>query len=185
MAHPTMSRRIAGVEGLLELLDAGRLSHDGEPVDLLTHGLQCAALLERSHPDDLGLQVAGLVHDIGTLLAPGRPDVHAVVGADALRPVLGDRVAGLVEGHDRAKRYLVTVDAHYRERLSRRSRETLRAQGGLMDPRERAAFLDRRDAEMLIALRRADDAAKQPGARVPGLDHWTLALFAVAASAPA
>ena len=30
----------------------------------LDHGLQCAALLERSNPDDLELQVAGLIHDL-------------------------------------------------------------------------------------------------------------------------
>ena len=30
----------------------------------LDHGLQCAALLEVSDPDDLELQVAGLIHDL-------------------------------------------------------------------------------------------------------------------------
>jgi predicted HD phosphohydrolase len=186
MAHTpslTVARRIAGVDGLLEALDAGRLAHDGEAVDLLTHGLQCAAHLERARPEDLGLQIAGLVHDIGTVLAPDRPADHAPLGADTVRPLLGDRIAALVGGHEAAKRYLVTVDARYRDRLSPRSRETLRLQGGLMDPDERAAFLARPDADALVALRRADDAAKVPGAPVPGLDHWTLALYAVAATA--
>ena len=177
--------RIAGVDGLLELLDAGRLEHAGEPVDLLTHGLQCAAHLERHAPDDLELQVAGLVHDLGTVLDPSTPVAHAVAGARAVRPLLGDRVAALVEGHEQAKRYLVTVDLGYRDRLSPRSREILRPQGGLMDPDERAAFLARADAEDLVRLREADDAAKEPGARVPGIDHWTLALYAVAATARA
>ena len=178
------ARRIAGVSGLLELLDAGRLVTDGEPVDRLTHGLQCAAILERVAPDDLGLQVAGLVHDIGTVLAPERPLDHAAAGADALRPVLGTRVADLVAGHDEAKRYLVTIDASYRECLSERGRATLRLQGGLMDPEERAAFLARRDADDLVTLRRADDAARRPARPVPGIDHWTLALYAIAATAP-
>lgn len=181
----TTARRIAAVDGLLEALDAGRLEHGGEPVDLLDHGLQCAAHLERVAPDDLGLQVAGLVHDLGTVLCPGRPDVHARLGADTVRPLLGARIADLVAGHVTAKRYLVTTDARYRDRLSPRSRETLRLQGGLMDPEERAEFLRHPDADALVALRRADDAAKVPGARVPGLDHWTLALYAVAATARA
>jgi predicted HD phosphohydrolase len=140
-------------------------------------------VLERSAPDDLELQVAGLVHDVGTILEPGRAASHAATGAAAVRPLLGRRVATLVEGHELAKRYLVTVDARYRNRLSARSRETLRDQGGLMDPEERAAFLARPDADALIALRRADDQAKVPGARVHAIDHWTLALYAVAATA--
>jgi len=179
------SRRIAGVDGLLELLDAARLEHDGEVVDLLTHGLQCAAVLERSAPDDLELQIAGLVHDLGTVIEPARPATHATTGATAIRPLLGARVAALVEGHEDAKRYLVTVDAGYRDRLSPRSRATLRSQGGLLDPEGRARFLARPEADALVALRRADDAAKDPTARVPGLDHWTLALYAVAATASA
>lgn len=179
----TTARRIAGISGLLEVLDAARLEHAGEPVDLLTHGLQCAARLERTAPDDLGLQVAGLVHDLGAVVDPGRPECHARLGGDAVREVLGDRIADLVAGHDAAKRYLVTTDAHYRERLSPRSRETLRLQGGLMDPDERARFLAHPDADALVLLRWADDVAKVPGAPVPGLDHWTLALYAVAAAA--
>ena len=161
------------------------LEHDGELVDVLTHGLQCAAVLERSAPDDLELQVAGLVHDLGTVLEPARPATHAVTGATAIRPLLGARVAALVHGHEDVKRYLVTVDAGYRERLSPRSRATLRSQGGLLDPEGRAAFLARPDADALVALRRADDAAKDPDVRVPGLEHWTLALDAVAATATA
>jgi len=177
------ARRIAGVDGLLELLDAARNERDGEPVDLLAHGLQCAAVLERTVPDDLELQVAGLVHDLGTVLCPGRPSEHACAGATALAPLLGARVATLVAGHDLAKRYLVTVDAAYRDRLTPRSLATLRAQGGLLDPEERAAFLNRPDADALVALRHADDAAKDPERTPAGLDHWTLALYAVAATA--
>ncbi len=181
-SHPT-ARRIAGVDGLLELLDAARNEHDGEPVDLLAHGLQCAAVLERTVPDDLELQVAGLVHDLGTVLRPGRPAEHADAGAVAVGPLLGARVAALVAGHELAKRYLVTVDAAYRDHLTPRSLATLRVQGGLLDPEERAAFLARPDADALVALRRADDTAKDPDRAAPGLDHWTLALYAVAATA--
>ena len=177
------TRRIAGVDGLLELLDAARHETDGEAVDLLTHGLQCAAALEHAVPGDLELQVAGLVHDLGTVLEPDRPATHATTGGAVLRPLLGHRVADLVAGHEEAKRYLVTVDAHYRGCLSPRSVATLRDQGGLLDPEERAAFLARPECEGLVALRRADDAAKDPEVCVPGLDHWTLALYAVAATA--
>ena len=51
------------------------------PVSQLDHALQTAALLERSHPDDDELAVAGLVHDIGHLLPGGTDEAHADDGA--------------------------------------------------------------------------------------------------------
>jgi predicted HD phosphohydrolase len=161
---------------ILAVLEAGAATTDDEPVDVLAHSLQTAAILERVAPADPELQVAGLVHDLGTVLAPGRPQDHAAVGAAAVAALLGARIAGLVARHDQAKRYLVTVDPRYRHRLSPRSLETLRVQGGLLDPEERKALLASPDLEACLTLRRADDAAKAPGARVPGLGHWRQAL---------
>jgi predicted HD phosphohydrolase len=164
------------VDELFACLAAAHREFDGETVDLLAHGLQCATLLADAAPDDPELQIAGLVHDLGTIVAPGLPSRHARIGADAIRPLLGDRVAALVGGHDQAKRYLVTTEATYRDRLSARSIATLRSQGGLLDPTERAAFEDRVDFDPLLALRRADDAAKDIGRRVPPLEHWRAAV---------
>jgi predicted HD phosphohydrolase len=160
------------VDALFGCLAAAEREFDGETVDLLAHGLQCAALLAETAPQDAELQVAGLVHDLGTVVAPGQSSRHARIGADAVRPLLGDRVAALVGGHDQAKRYLVTTDASYRDHLSRRSVATLRVQGGLLDPTERASFERRPEFVALLALRRADDAAKDPGRTVPPLEHW-------------
>jgi predicted HD phosphohydrolase len=160
------------VDELFACLAAADREFDGEMVDLLAHGLQCATLLADAAPDDPELQVAGLVHDLGTIVAPGRPSRHARIGADAIRPLLGARVAGLVGGHDQAKRYLVTTEAAYRDRLSARSIATLRGQGGLLDPTERVAFEARADFDALLALRRADDAAKEMGRAVPALERW-------------
>jgi predicted HD phosphohydrolase len=168
---------------LLSTLEAGGGTGDGDPVDLLQHALQCAARLERRAPDDLELHIAGLVHDVGTLVAPGRPEHHADIGAAAVRGILGSRVARLVRLHDQAKRYLVTTDPHYRHQLSPRSLETLRLQGGLLDPAERAALQREPDLEACLALRRADDAAKVPGVMVAGLAHWRHVLDALARSA--
>lgn len=178
-----MKIRFRDGDELLTTLEAGAGSGDDEPVDLLQHALQCAALLERRVPDDLELHVAGLVHDVGTLVAPGRPEDHADVGAAAVQDILGSRVARLVGLHDQAKRYLVTTDPHYRHRLSPRSLETLRLQGGLLDPAERAALQHEPDLEACLALRRADDAAKVPGLAVAGLVHWRGVLGTLARSA--
>ncbi|PSM40479.1 hypothetical protein C6Y14_26655 [Streptomyces dioscori] len=92
------------VEELMDLLHAcrgarGTACLGGAPVDLHDHALQTAALLRRSRPADKELQVAGLVHPIGHLLRPGDPTGHADLTADAVRPLLGERVAGLVRLH--------------------------------------------------------------------------------------
>jgi len=168
------------VDEVFDALEASAAEGDDERVDLRSHQLQCAAILERVAPNDPELQVAGLLHDVGTVLAPGRPETHARTGADAVAGLLGARVAGLVAHHDQAKRYLVTIDPRYRHRLSPRSLETLRLQGGLLDPEERAALLDYPDLDACLTLRRADDAAKAPGARVPGLGYWRRTLEALA-----
>ncbi len=157
---------------LLALLARGVEHADEERVDLLDHSLQCADLLRDRFPDDRELQLAGLVHDVGTILVPDDPAEHASTGAAAVAPLLGRRVAWLVSWHADAKRYLVTTDPEYRERLSERSIITLEHQGGTMDDAEVAALLTAPDLDTLLALRRADDDAKVVGATTPPLDSW-------------
>jgi predicted HD phosphohydrolase len=155
------------VDELFDLLRAGSDVDDGEEVDLLSHGLQCAALLAGTAPEDPELQVAGLVHDIGLIVDPTAEATHPADGARMIEALVGPRVARLVAGHVDAKRHLVHADAAYRAALSPRSRATLETQGGA------APALDGDpDRDGLLALRRADDAAKVPGRRVPGLEHW-------------
>ena len=168
-----MTRRFSTPDELLTTLASGARGFDeGEPVDALQHSLQCAALLEEQHPDDVELQLAGLVHDVGSIIQPGRPTTHARTGGAAVLPLLGPRVAALVAGHDQAKRYLVSTDADYRGLLSDISIATLAVQGGDMAAAECAAFEAGEHFESLINLRRADDAAKVEGRTVPPLDRW-------------
>lgn len=83
---------VASVLELMELLHGCRDDH----------GLRTAALLRRSHPFDKELQIAGLVHDLGRMLRPGEgarrpePAELAELAAEAIRPLLGERVARLV-----------------------------------------------------------------------------------------
>jgi predicted HD phosphohydrolase len=163
---------ITDVDALFAVLASSAAETDDEDVDLLAHGLQCAAILAETAPDDAALQLAGLVHDVGTVLWPGRPRTHARAGASAVAGLLGERVAWLVGHHDQAKRYLVTVDPAYQARLSAGSVITLEAQGGLLDNDERARLEAEPWLDDLLTLRRADDAAKVPAREVPDLDHW-------------
>jgi predicted HD phosphohydrolase len=126
------------------------------------------------------LHLAGLLHDVGHVLEPGRDEAHGRVGAAYVRPVLGDRVAALIEAHVPAKRYLVTVDASYRHQLSTGSVRTLTSQGESMSVEEQDVFRAGPHADAAIRLRRADEAAKDPSANVPDLDAWLPTLLAVA-----
>ncbi|MGW4734244.1 hypothetical protein ACWEQC_34620 [Streptomyces shenzhenensis] len=77
---------LRSVEELMDLLYACRYEH----------ALRTAALLRRARPADKELQVAGLVHGIGQLLCPGDPAGRAIHAAEAVRPLLGERVYDLV-----------------------------------------------------------------------------------------
>jgi predicted HD phosphohydrolase len=175
-----VTTRFQDSDELLAVLRTADAAHDGESVSLLAHSLQCAAILERVAPADVEVQVAGLVHDLGTILVPGAATTHAATGATAVEALLGSRVAALVALHDTAKRYLVTTDPRYRHRLSDRSRRTLRLQGGLLDPIQRSELERDPHLDAALTLRRADDAAKAAGVPVPGLAYWSPLLNVVA-----
>ena len=160
------------------------LDEDGDPLPVLDHGLQCAALLAAEHPDDLELQVAGLVHDIGHRLSPGASAAHGVIAADAVRSLLGDRVAALVELHVPAKRYLVTVEPSYRDALSDGSTMSLARQGGDLSRDERAALDANPHLADALAIRRCDERAKVVGLAVDGLERWRPVVERVARARP-
>jgi predicted HD phosphohydrolase len=157
---------------------SGTASDEAADFSELDHALQCALEVSQRVPDDIELQVAGLVHDIGHRF--GADAQHGRLGADFVRPVLGDRVAALVEAHVPAKRYLVTMERQYD--LSEVSRITLAVQGGPMSREELADFTAGPHHDAAVQLRRADDAAKTPGREVPGLDHWVPLLRQVSGS---
>jgi predicted HD phosphohydrolase len=166
------------VDELFGALDASRAADDEGGLSILEHCLQCAALLAAAHPDDVELQVAGLVHDLGWLeRTPGgwtlRFDAaHDGDGRGLVEGLLGARVGRLVGGHVAAKRFLLATDPTYRALLSARSETTLEFQGGVMAPDEVEEFAAWPESDDLVILRRADDAAKVRGKVVPGLDTW-------------
>ncbi|WP_369386814.1 HD domain-containing protein [Streptomyces sp. CG1] len=167
--------RIPSVDALMALLaDCADVwdtpDRSGDPVDILDHGLQVAALLAVRHPDDEELQLAGLVHDIGHCLVPADEEGHGRHAAVAVEELLGSRVARLVAAHIPAKRYLAAADPDLV--LSPESARTLGCQDGPMTPREAAAFEADPDFPAAIALRRADDAGKVVGLAVAPLESW-------------
>jgi predicted HD phosphohydrolase len=185
-----MTSSLVDVDALFVALQASARADDERELPILDHCLQCAARLRSSYPDDVELQVAGLVHDLGWLeFVDGawmlRLDAaHDRAGRALVAPLLGPRVAALVGGHVAAKRYLVATDPEYAPLLSARSEETLELQGGIMSAAEVSEFEERADCDDLVALRRADDAAKVRGAPNAPLDSWRPAVERLLAALP-
>jgi predicted HD phosphohydrolase len=158
------------LEQLLVLVLEGRGRHDGdEDVDDLAHALQTAALARAAGaaPDLVG---AALLHDVGhhpilTARYPLRS--HERVGAELLRPVLGERAAWAVREHVNAKRHLAATDPAYIASLSQASRVSLARQGG---PAVLEHLLTGHGPDAL-ELRRWDDLAKLPGVPEPDWDE--------------
>jgi predicted HD phosphohydrolase len=143
----------------------------GDRVSQLSHALQCAAQACRDHTDD-ELVAAALLHDLGHFLAGGPETAqrhHGTEAAAVRRPFVPSRVAWLIRQHVVAKRYLCTVDPRYRQGLSPASRRSLEAQGGTVPDAERLAIEAHPWFADALRLRRWDDAAKRPQARVPPL----------------
>jgi predicted HD phosphohydrolase len=174
---------LATVDDLLALLGRGHAVFDEPHVDALSHALQCGALLHAEHPSDPELAVAGLVHDVSDIADPTDHRDHERRGAWLVAPLLGERVARLVGAHVVAKRYLVATDPAYRSQLSVRSVETLADQGDALDDGELGHLASDPDIDAILALRRADERAKDPHASVLPLDSWRALLAQVAQSA--
>ncbi len=168
------------VSDLVALLARGAGVRDEPELDGLAHALQCGAILRAEHPDDPELAVAGLVHDIADIAYPDDHTDHDRRGATLVEPLLGPRVARLVGAHVVAKRYLVTTDPAYRAGLSPRSAQTLAAQGDALTEADLDALAADPDLSAILDLRRADERAKDPLARVPDLDSWRSILSEVA-----
>jgi gamma-butyrobetaine dioxygenase len=167
--------------------EQGCNAYFGEPVSQTDHALQTAHLAEEAGAGDK-LVVAALLHDVGHLLH-GRPEIvadqgtdgfHESAGASWLARHFGPAVVDSVRLHVAAKRYLCAIDPVYREHLSPASQLSLKLQGGLMCDAEIEAFEREPFCQDAVELRQWDDAAKTPGLNVPGLEHYTARLAAVA-----
>lgn len=152
----------------------------GEAVTKLQHAEQCAWHASQAGADE-ELVLASLLHDIGHLLdtegtqRDERVGVinHDETGARWLRERgFSERVAALVGGHVDAKRYLVATNAHYRERLSPTSQETLRLQGGPMADADATQFAQDPYLRDKLRLRSWDEAAKDPKWQGPGIEMY-------------
>jgi gamma-butyrobetaine dioxygenase len=166
-----MGEDATGSEVVEVLASMEALPYLGEPVSQLEHSLQCGFQLRSSGADDV-LILAGVLHDVGR--APGvtrQGEAHEVTGARWVEERFGHRAGWLVGQHVPAKKVLVTADDQYQAALSKTSIATLRVQGGPATDAEVDEFMAQPWALDALALRRADDEAKQPGGSTMRLDE--------------
>lgn len=159
----------------------GDSEYYGENVSQYEHAAQAAVLAKRQGYDE-EVQIAAFLHDIGHLFPAqteeelmevyGRKD-HESVAADWLRERgFSEKIAILVENHVNAKRYLTYIDEDYYEALSEASKQTLIFQGGRMTENEAVNFKQNPYFELIIKMRRWDEAAKVEAMKLPTLEHF-------------
>ena len=176
------------VEVIAELFgSAGASDYLGEPVTVAEHLCQAGALAEAAGAAP-SLIAAALLHDVGHLrgadpradgvevsgrdLMAGQDNDHGERGAGWLAQWFSPAVTEPVRLHVAAKRYLCAVEPGYFELLSPASVYTLSVQGGPMTEAEARGFAANPHARDAVAVRRWDDAAKDPAAVTPGFAHF-------------
>jgi phosphonate degradation associated HDIG domain protein len=174
-----INKTILEIRQLFEI--QGDSEYYGENVSQYEHAAQAAILAKRQGYDE-EVQIAAFLHDIGHLFPAqteeelmevyGRKD-HESVAADWLRERgFSEKTAILVENHVNAKRYLTFIDEDYFEALSEASKQTLIFQGGRMTEIEAKEFEQNPYFELIIKMRRWDEAAKMEAMKLPTLDHF-------------
>jgi gamma-butyrobetaine dioxygenase len=183
-----MSAITSPVDRLAELFTSeGAADYLGEPVTVAQHLLQAGALASATGATD-ALVAAALLHDTGHLrgndpladeqqlsgreLMSGSDNDHGERGAAWLARWFPAAVTEPVRLHVAAKRYLCATEPGYLDLLSPASVYTLSLQGGPMTEDEADAFAADPHAADAVAVRRWDDAAKDPAADVPGFDWY-------------
>ncbi|RAJ44145.1 gamma-butyrobetaine dioxygenase [Kitasatospora sp. SolWspMP-SS2h] len=173
-----LRRNTAALDGLEALFEGeGAAEYLGEAVTLATHMLQAAALA-RAAGAPPALVAAALLHDIGHFrgsgleLMAGTDNRHGATAAARLAPYFPPAVTEPVRLHVDAKRYLCATEPGYAARLSPASVHTLALQGGPMPPAEAAAFAAHPRHADAVAVRRWDEAAKDPAAETPAFAEF-------------
>ncbi len=172
---------MTAVEAIGELFAGpGARDYLGEPVTIGTHMLQAGALAEAAGAG-AALVAAALLHDVGHLRRE-TDSRHGEAGAAWLGQWFGAAVTEPVRLHVAAKRYLCATEPGYFGLLSEESVRTLARQAGPMTPEEAAAFEALPHARDAVAVRRWDDAAKDPAVTPPAFAHFAPLLEALIGS---
>jgi len=158
----------------------GAQDYLGEEVSVAVHMRQAAGMAEAAGAPDTQV-AAALLHDVGHIcgetvsgrqLMAGTDNQHGEIGAAWLAQWFDEDVTEPVRLHVAAKRYLCAVVPRYYGKLSAASVYTLALQGGPMTAEEAAEFETLAYAGAAVAVRRWDEAAKNPASDGPEFDHF-------------
>ena len=159
----------------------GGEEYAGEKITQLEHMVQSAELASRQGYDD-EVVLAAFLHDIGHICVSAQGEDamdgfgvkdHEEIGADyLLQKGFSKKVVRLVQSHVEAKRYLTYKYPEYYEQLSEASKKTLEYQGGMMGKEEAEAFETYPLFDLIIKMRRWDEAAKIENMPVPDLELY-------------
>ena len=185
MVQPLSKQTI--IPFLCEIFDCrGAEEYLGEPVTIGEHMLQAAHFAQQDEHDEIVI-AAALLHDIGHFtgdfigmpLAEGTVFMeddtdrqHERAGAAVLDAFFPELVVDCCRYHVAAKRYLCACEPGYFEELSAASVHSLSLQGGPMSDDEVAVFEAHPHFDAIIAVRRYDEAGKEPGLDVPGFASY-------------
>ncbi len=167
----------------------GSESYLGEEVSMSQHMLQGAYLAQKAQGDE-PLIVAALLHDIGhytsefpeDALEKGQNNHHDIAGAKVLERFFPSVVTDCVRYHVDAKRYLCAVETEYFSALSSASINSLRLQGGPMNPEQVIQFKTLDHLEAIIQVRRWDDQGKDKNMSTPDFSYFEPMIRRVSAS---
>ena len=170
------------VEELFDMItNSGEADYIGENVSQLEHMCQAAEFAE-AQGNDPELILGALFHDIGHFCTEyGEEDAmgglghisHDKVGADYLRDRgFSERIAGIVQNHVEAKRYLCVTKPGYFKKLSAASLKTLAFQGGPMSEEEVAQFEADPYHKDYVKMRAWDEMAKVENKPLPDINRY-------------
>jgi putative nucleotidyltransferase with HDIG domain len=164
------------MEALNLLRKYGDKGYIGEDVTQIEHAFQCAMLAE-DHCKKIDIPIKTdfilgcLFHDIGHLLCYDNPKLkrmgdygtmdHEKVGSEYMRSLgFSETVCELVGNHINTKRYLISVNPDYYNKLSDASKKTYEYQGGKLTDKEIYNFRNDRLFNYHLKLREFDERAK-------------------------
>jgi putative nucleotidyltransferase with HDIG domain len=154
------------IQEIKELFLTKGLDQYGEDVTQQEHAVQCY-IMAVEHNASLELRVAAFLHDVGHLMYNPKDGLnvdmkHEVFGAKLLLDWgFGEKVSQLVASHVWAKRYLVSNEPYYINRLSAASLKSFQMQGGLMSDEESSEMRKSAYFTECLNLRRWDDQGKR------------------------
>ena len=166
------------MEDLLELYKIhGDNNYFGEKVTKTEHMIQCALAAQNEEEPDY-IVLACLLHDIGHLLKKDDMNSlgvsnHGKIAHDYLKKIgIEGRVCYLVDKHIDAKRYLVSKDIKFYDKLSEASKKTLEYQGGKMTNKEIENMENDPEIFNILKVRKYDDMGKKENQSIPDIEFF-------------